>query len=128
MGKINRVVFQGNLTREVELRATPGGASVVSFGVANNRKWKDKKSGEMREEATFIDVEAWGYTADFCHQYLGKGSHIILEGRLQCDSWDDKETGKKRSKLKVVAENVQFAGPKVNASDPVKGEDGEIPF
>ena len=107
MANLNKVFLIGNLTRDIELRYTPGGTAVANFGLATNRRWRDKKSGDNREEATFIDVEAWARTAELCHQYLSKGSPVFLEGRLKLDQWESKD-GQKRSKLRVVAESVQF--------------------
>ena len=107
MANLNKVMLMGNVTRDIELRYTPGGTAVASFGLATNRRWKDKKTGDNREEATFIDIEVWAKTAELCHQYLSKGSPVFIEGRLKLDQWESKE-GQKRSKLRVVAESVQF--------------------
>ncbi len=107
MANLNKVLLIGNLTRDIELRYTPGGTAVANFGLATNRTWRDKKTGDNREEVTFIDVEVWARTAELCHQYLGKGSPAFIEGRLKLDQWESKE-GQKRSKLRVVAESVQF--------------------
>jgi len=107
---LNRVFLMGNLTRDPEIRYTPSGMAVASFGLAVNRKWRDKGSGEMREETTFVDVDVWGRQAELAGQYLAKGRPLFLEGRLKLDSWEDRATGQKRSKLKVVGENFQFLG------------------
>lgn len=104
---INNVTLAGNLTRDPELR-NAGGKSVCQFGIAINRKWKGK-DGEAKEEAIFVDVEAWEKTGELVSQYLAKGSPCYIEGRLKLDSWEDKDGGK-RTKLKVVATNVQFLG------------------
>jgi len=106
MANLNKVMLIGNLTRDVELRYTPGGTAVCSFGLATNRKWKNKQ-GEQQEEVTFVDVEAWARTAELCQQYLSKGSPLFVEGRLKLDQWQSKD-GQRRSKLKVVIENMQF--------------------
>lgn len=103
---LNQVTLAGHLTRDPELRQVSPDRAVASFGLAVNRRWKNA-AGETVEEATFVDVEAWGRTGELVGQYLRKGSAAYLEGRLKLDSWEDKE-GQKRSRMKVVAENVQF--------------------
>ena len=107
MAYLNRVFLIGNLTRDVEIRATPRGTSVAAFGVATNRRFKDETGG-AREEICFVDTEAWGKTAELCAKYLRKGDPVFLEGHLRLDSWEDKQSGQKRHKLKVVIDNVQF--------------------
>ncbi len=106
-GSVNKVFLMGNLTRDVELKHTPSDQSVASLGIAVNRRYKTR-DGEDREETTFVDCEAWGRTAEVMSQYLSKGRPVFLEGRLKLDQWDDRESGKPRSKLKVVIENFQF--------------------
>lgn len=113
---LNRVSLAGHLTRFPELRKTTR-SPVASFSVAINRRWKQGE--ETREEVTFVDCEAWGRTAELICQYLGKGSPIYLEGRLKLDQWEDKD-GKKRSRLQVVAENVQFL-PSTRRGDTEQG-------
>ena len=107
MNGFNKVILAGNLTRDPELRYTPGGTAVAKFGLAINRKWKDQ-SGEPKEEVTFVDVDAFGKQAELIGQYLKKGSAILIEGRLKMDQWDDKKTGEKRSRLGVVMEGMTF--------------------
>lgn len=102
-----RVIIAGNLTRDPELRYTPSGIAVAKFGVAVNRKWKDQ-SGQMKEEVTFVDVDAFGKQAEAIGQYLKKGRPILLEGRLKLSEWEDKQTHQKRSKLGVVLESFTF--------------------
>lgn len=109
MASLNKLLLIGNLTRDVEVKYTPNGAAVASFGIACNRKWKDAK-GEMREEVTFVDVDMFGKVAETAGKYLAKGKPVFLEGRLKLDEWQDKQTGQKRSKLKMVAETMQFLG------------------
>jgi len=133
---VNRTLLAGNLTRDVESRAV-GDKTVANFGLAINHRYKGK-DGEVKEEATFVDIEAWGRTGELCAQYLTKGSGCFIEGRLKLDQWTDKD-GQKRSKLKVVADSVQFMGRKDEApkaataaasSQPVQqpvADDG-IPF
>jgi single-strand DNA-binding protein len=107
MASFNRVILVGNLTRDPELRYTPKGTAVAQLGVAVNRQWKSE-TGEAKEEVTFVDVEAFGRQAEVIGQYLKKGRPILVEGRLKLDTWDDKQTNQKRSKLKVVLEAFQF--------------------
>lgn len=110
MANYNKVMLMGNLTRDVEMRFTPSGMALGKFGLAVNRKFRDSKTNEMREEVTFVDVEAWGKTAETISQYLRKGQPIFIEGRLKYDQWEDKQTGQKRSRLLVVADRFQFIG------------------
>ena len=107
----NRVTLAGNLTRDPDVKFLPGDKAVAQFVLAINRKFKGL-DGQQKEEATFVDVEAWGRTAELVGQYLTKGSGCFIEGRLRLDTWEDKKTGEKRSKIKVVAESVQFLGSK----------------
>jgi single-strand DNA-binding protein len=107
MASFNRVILVGNLTRDPELRYTPKGTAVAQLGLAVNRQWKTD-SGESKEEVTFVDIEAFGRQAEVIGQYLKKGRPLLIEGRLKYDTWDDKQTNQKRSKLKVVLESFQF--------------------
>ena len=106
---LNRVMLAGNLTRDPEIRFLANEKAVGEFGLAVNRRYKDA-NGEVKEEVTFVDIEVWGRTAELVGQYLTKGKGAFVEGRLKLDSWEDKETGGKRSKLRVVADQVQFTG------------------
>lgn len=107
MANLNKVLLIGNLTRDPELRTTPKGKSVADIGLAVNRRVSDGGGG-WKDETTFVDVTLWGTTADNAAKYLAKGRPVFIEGRLDLQSWEDKETGQKRTKLKVVAESVQF--------------------
>ena len=107
MANLNKVIVLGNLTRDPELRYTPKGTAVGEIGVAINRVWNNEQ-GQRQEETTFVDVTLWGRHAELAQQYLTKGSGVFIEGRLQLETWEDKATGQKRSKLKVVGENLQF--------------------
>lgn len=111
MGNFNRVFLMGNLTRDVELKSTPGGQSVAQIGLAVNRRWLTP-DGEKREETTFIDCEAWGRTGENIAKFFSKGRPIFIEGRLKLDQWQDKESGQNRSKLKVVVEGFEFVDSK----------------
>ena len=110
MASFNKVILMGNLTRDPEVRYTTGGTAVTDIGLAVNRFWMDKNSNERKEETTFIDVTLWGRTAEIAGEYLSKGRPCLIEGRLQLDQWDDRETGQKRSKLKVVGDTLQLLG------------------
>jgi single-strand DNA-binding protein len=115
MANFNKVLLMGNLTRDPEVRYTPKGTAVAQLGLAVNRVYTTE-TGEKKEEVTFIDVDVWGRQAETAGQYLSKGRPVFIEGRLKLDSWDDKESGQKRHKLKVVGERVQFLGaPKAGA-------------
>jgi single-strand DNA-binding protein len=111
MANLNIVILAGNLTRDPELRYTPSGMAVAKLGLAVNRRFKDQKSGELREEVTFVDIDVFGKQAETASQYLTKGRPVLVEGRLRLDQWDDKQSGQKRSKLKVVGNRLQFLGP-----------------
>lgn len=105
MASFNKVILVGNLTRDVEVKFTQGGTAVAEVGLAVNDKRKDAK-GEWIEETTFVDVTFWGRTAEIAGEYLGKGSSVLIEGRLKLDSWE--KDGQKRSKLRVVAEGMKM--------------------
>jgi len=109
MASVNKVILIGNLTRDPEIKYTPKGTAVAELGLAVNRVFTPE-GGERREETTFIDVTLWGRQAEVANEYAKKGRPIYVEGRLQMDSWEDKATGQKRSKLKVVGENIQLLG------------------
>ena len=154
MASLNKVLLIGRCTRDPEKRSTPSGQVVVELGLAVNRRFKSN-SGEDREEVCFVDVTVWGKTAEMCAESLRKGSQVFVEGRLKLDQWE--KDGQKRSKMGVVAENVQFldrrrdaeygdapadaaparggarpsgAGRKPSAADdvPPNGSDDDIPF
>lgn len=102
-------MVMGNLTRDIDIRYTPKGTAVADMGLACNRI-RTGEDGQKIEEVTFVDVTLWGRQAELANQYLAKGRSVFIEGRLQMDSWTDKDTGKARTKLSVVAENMQFIG------------------
>ncbi|MGB6221687.1 single-stranded DNA-binding protein [Haloferula sp.] len=107
MANLNKVLLIGNLTKDPEVRYTPKGTAVGDLGLAVNRRVKDSNDN-WTDETTFVDITVWGNTAENAQKYLTKGRGVFVEGRLQLDTWDDRETGKKRSKLKIVAEVLQF--------------------
>ena len=129
MASYNKVLLMGNLTRDPEVRYTPKGTAVAALGLAVNRVYTTE-AGEQKEEVTFVDIEVWGRQAETAGEYLSKGRPVFIEGRLRLDSWEDKESGQKRNKLKVVAERVQFLGaPKHGAEfkDSAPGNDQTRP-
>ena len=107
MANFNKVILIGNLTRDPELRYTPKGTAIAKIGLAINRTWKTE-TGESKEEVTFVDIDAFGRQAETLGQYMKKGRPIMIEGRLKLDTWDDKQTNQKRSRLGVVLESFQF--------------------
>jgi len=109
MANFNKVILAGNMTRDPELSYTASNMPICKFGIAINRKWRDKSSGETREETCFVDCTAFGRTGEVINQYMGKGKPIFVEGRLNFRQWEAQDGGK-RSKLDVVVENFQFIG------------------
>jgi single-strand DNA-binding protein len=109
MASFNKVILLGNLTRDPEVRYTPKGSAVCDLGIAINRQYT-LDSGEKREEVTYVDVVLWSRLAEIAGEYLKKGRPVFIEGRLQLDTWDDKQSGQKRSKLRVIGETMQLLG------------------
>jgi single-strand DNA-binding protein len=137
----NRVILLGNITRDIECRSLSNTTTVAQIGLALNHKWKDKASGEMKEEVTFVDCEAFGKTAENIARFFSKGKPILVEGRLKLDTWKDKTDGSNRSKLKVVIESFEFVGgksddapagrPATRPSMPARSENidpSDVPF
>ncbi len=120
MASFNKVILVGNLTRDPQVRYIPSGTAVAELGLAVSRQWFDKQSNQRKEETTFVDVTLWGRTAEIAGEYLAKGRQVLIEGRLHLDQWDDKESGQKRSKLKVICENMTMLG-----SGPGGGQGGQ---
>ncbi|MCX7869764.1 MAG: single-stranded DNA-binding protein, partial [Terrimicrobiaceae bacterium] len=102
---LNRVYLLGNVTRDPEVKFTPKGSAVTDLGLALNRAYTNS-SGEKVEEVVYVDVELWGRTAEVAGEYAKKGRQVLIEGRLRMDSWEDKSSGQKRSRLRVVGENM----------------------
>jgi single-strand DNA-binding protein len=105
MANYNRVILIGNICQDIELKYTPGGTAVTEINMAVNDRRKNQ-SGEWIEETTFVEVTLWGRTAEIADQYMGKGSPVMIEGRLKLDTWET--DGKKRSKLRVVAQRMEM--------------------
>lgn len=131
---MNIVIIMGNLTRDPELKHTGSNQAVANFSVAVNEKWTDK-SGEKKERVAFIDCEAWGKTAENIAKFFQKGKPIIVEGRLKQETWDDKATGAKRSKLVVTVDTFHFVGSGKGAATPSDGggalpqiDESTVPF
>lgn len=113
MANLNSVHLMGNLTRDPEVRYTPKGTAVCDISLAINRMLPpEQEGGERREEVTYVDVTLWGKTAENAGQHLAKGRNVFVDGRLALETWEDKQSGQKRSRLKVVAESWQFLGSK----------------
>lgn len=138
MPNLNQVNLIGNLTREPELRVTPKGTAICTFSLAINRKFKTDAGGEQ-EEVTFVDIEAWGKAGENIAKYCTKGRPLYVSGRLRLDSWEDKNTKEKRSRMKVVLENFQFLGdgrrdsqdgppPARQSSPPAQNQDEDCAF
>lgn len=123
MANLNKVMLIGNLTRDPEIKYTPKGSAIAELGLAINRYYTTE-SGEKKEETTFVDVTLWGRQAEIAKEYLGKGKPVYIEGRLQLDTWDDKQTGQKRSKLRVTGEQMQLLGARGEAGGEGGGGGG----
>ena len=149
-GSVNVVVLVGNLTRDPELKAMPSGTSVCRLGIAVNERTKDPNTGEWGERPNYFDIDVFGAMGENCAKYLAKGRQVAIEGRLRWRSWESQE-GQKRSAVSVVANNVQFIGPRDSGSggggfsddsqsggapfnkggvapDTTHGDDDDIPF
>jgi len=124
MASFNKVILLGNLTRDPEVRYTPKGSAVCDLGIAINRQYT-LDSGEKREEVTFVDVVLWSRLAEIAGEYLKKGRPVFIEGRLQLDTWDDKQSGQKRSKLRVIGETMQLLGGRPPAAGGGAAEPSE---
>ncbi|MBQ6534824.1 MAG: single-stranded DNA-binding protein [Opitutales bacterium] len=109
MASFNKVILMGNLTRDPELRQTQSGTSVCRFSIAVNRSYSSQ-DGSMRDETCFVEIDCFGKSAENVAKYFSKGRPILVEGRLRQDSWEDKQTGQKRTKLMVVLERFEFVG------------------
>ena len=121
MASFNRVILVGNLTRDPQVKYTPSGQAVTEIGMAVSRSWFDKNTNQKKEEVTFVDVTLWGRLAEIAGEYLVKGRPVLIEGRLQLDQWDDRETGQKRSKMRVVGETMQMLGSRQDGGGGARG-------
>ncbi|MBQ3293716.1 single-stranded DNA-binding protein [Candidatus Saccharibacteria bacterium] len=123
MRGFSKAIITGNLTRDPELRTTPNGASVCSFSVAVNRVYRDS-SGTQQESVSFIDCSAWGKLGEMIGQYAKKGAGVLVSGRLDQRSWEDKNSGQKRSRVEIVVEDFNFTGPANNDRNNNSGYSG----
>ena len=130
MASFNKVILLGNLTRDPEMRYTPSGSPVASFGLAVNRRYRQGE--EQREEVCFVDISAFGRQAELAGEYLSKGRMVLIEGRLNYRTWED-QNGQRRNKLDVVAERVNFMprtsqdGGGRQSSGPAQYRDEDVP-
>ena len=106
---VNKVILVGNLGRDPELRSTPSGQQVASFSLATNRKWKDR-DGNRQEQTEWHNIVCWGRQAEIAGQYLTKGRQIFVEGRIQTQSWEDRQSGEKKYRTEIVCDNFQMLG------------------
>ena len=113
---LNKVTIAGRLTRDPELRHTPKGTAVTELGIAVNCRVKN--GDQWEEKCSFYDITLWGRTAELAGEYLTKGRPVYIEGRLHLENWTDKESGQKRSKLKVIGESMQFLGGRSDSEKP----------
>lgn len=107
MAGYNRIIMVGNLTRDPDYKQLSSGQSVCRLGIASNRQFRNRQSGDMVQEVCYIDIDVWGPQADSCNQYLAKGRQILVEGRIKFDTWQDQD-GKNRNKHSIVADRVVF--------------------
>jgi single-strand DNA-binding protein len=126
-GSINRVVLVGNLTHDPELRALPSGTSVCQLRIAVNDRIKDRNTGEWTDYANYFDVSVFGQQGDNCAQYLSRGRQVAIDGRLRYRQWEAQD-GTKRSKVEVVADSVQFIGPRDGGGAPQRQQSGGPAF
>ena len=125
MSSFNKVILLGNLTRDPELRYTPKGAAIANTAIAINRRWKDAETAEAREDVTYVELEVWGKQAEVMSKHTRCGSGLHIEGRLVLQQWEDKETQKKRSQLKVHVESFQFVGRPPEGDAPASSKEAE---
>lgn len=126
MASLNKVMLIGNVTRDPEVKFTPKGSAVADLGLAINRSYTNQ-AGEKVEEVTYVDVELWGRLAEIAGEYAKKGRSVFIEGRLRMDSWEDKQSGQKRNRLKVVGEGLQLLGSRSTGGSPGADFEGEAP-
>ncbi|MEE2775347.1 MAG: single-stranded DNA-binding protein [Acidobacteriota bacterium] len=139
---VNKAILVGNLGRDPEIRSTPSGQQVAKVSLATNRKWRDR-DGNRQEQTEWHDIVCWGRQAEVAGQYLTKGKQIYVEGRIQTDSWEDKQSGEKKYRTEIVCDNFQMLGQRGDspASVPVSApeaipsvdvggaqDDDDIPF
>lgn len=124
MAGYNRIIMMGNLTRDPEYKQLASGQSVCRLGLASNRQFKNRQTGDMIQEVCYIDIDVWGAQADSCNQYLQKGRPILVEGRIKFDTWED-PNGQTRSKHSIVADRVVFLSTPAESTTTVDGSVGQ---
>ena len=117
MASYNRVVMIGNLTRDPDYKQLSSGQAVCRLGLASNRQFRNRQSGDMVQEVCYIDIDVWGPQAESCKQYLAKGRQVLIEGRIKFDTWQDQESGTTRSKHSIVADRVVFLSSGSDSSE-----------
>lgn len=123
MSGFNKVILLGNLTKDPEIRYTPGGTAVANFSIAVNRRFK--QGGEAKEEVCYLDIVVFGKQAETCGQYINKGDAVLIDGRLQQRRWET-EDGQKRNKIEVVAQSIQFMPKRQGAASSIVSDEGGI--
>ncbi len=144
-GSVNRVILVGRLGKDPEMRSIPSGTSVTKFSLATDERFTDK-SGEKQERTEWHNIEAWGKLGEICGQYLRKGRLVYIEGSIRTESWDDKESGQKKYKTKIVATDMKMLekkgddeggggytgarkqAPTSSGAPPQMDDDDEVPF
>jgi len=124
---VNKVILVGNLGKDPDIRYTPGGAAVASFSVATTESWKDKQTGEKVEKTEWHNITAFGKLAEICGEYLKKGSQVYVEGRIQTDKYQDKQTGQDRYSTKIIINDMQMLGGRSGAGMPESRPSGPAP-
>lgn len=124
MASYNRVVMVGNLTRDPEYKQLASGQAVCRLGLASNRQFKNRQTGNMVQEVCYIDIDVWGPQAESCRQYLSKGRPVLVEGRLKLDTWAD-ANGQNRSKHSIVADRIVFLSSGADAGASLEAENSE---
>ncbi len=126
MAGYNRVVMIGNLTRDPDYKQLASGQAVCRLGLATNRQFKNRQTGDMVQEVCFVDIDVWGAQAESCHQYLQKGRQVLIEGRLKLDTWEDQATGQNRSKHSIVADRVVFLSSQAEMETPAGSQEAKL--
>ena len=124
MNNLNRVILQGNLTRDPDLKYTPSGVAVCEFSIAVNRSWTKKDSKERTEEVSYFDIVVFKRTAEVCGEHLKKGRAVLIEGQLKQERWRDEEKQINRSRVGIIASSVHFLGPKPGTGEKVEAPAG----
>jgi single-strand DNA-binding protein len=122
---VNKVILVGYLGQDPELNHIAGGQAIANLRLATSRTWKDRETGERKQDTEWHDVVVWGKQAEACGEHLEKGRLVYIEGRLKTEKWQDKQTGQDRYRVKIVAESVRFLGNGARAGEPQPPDDAE---